>query len=144
MGEQKQRRTRTPLEPPRGPAKKKKNGRPSKRGIPLDVEETFIRAIQLGLTQRGACEVIGVSEATVIKWRKIDPGFAQRVAKARGESVVGLAEKAWRLTSAESEHVRLNAIKWLLPIMEPGYREQKQVNIGIVEDDGNMAIYTYV
>lgn len=97
--------------------------------LPIQREHVFLNALRLGLTIKRACYLIGVDNVTLYRWKAENPEFNDRIQQARAEAVVSLADKALQLAeSAESEAVRLNAVKWLLGSMAEEFQEQKNLN----------------
>ena len=133
----------TPLEGPDGELveiepPQKKTGRPSKRYMPVDREQVFLRAVSLGIPQKASAEIVGVDEGTVVRWKREDEAFRMRVAEARACAIRKLAIRAWKLTTAESEQVQFRATKWLLSVMEPEFRQTNKVELDLVDDDGSL------
>lgn len=62
----------------------------------------LVDMITIGMTQKDACEILGVHESTFIRWMK-NPNFANRITQARTKqkqfmitAVVGAANKDWK------------------------------------------------
>ena len=62
-------------------------GRPSKKDKPTGetISQKFLGAIELGLSEKSAAELCGVSESTVNLWKK-DDDFRSAVLEARGKA----------------------------------------------------------
>ena len=98
---------------------KRGRGRPSKRGMPLDLVKVFINCLAVGLSQQRACKVVGIEEKTFIDWKMSDPTLKTQVDAALPRSIFGLAAKAMALTDSKNDSTRLSALKWLLPKLAP-------------------------
>lgn len=75
----------------KSPVDKKKNGRPSKQNQPTleTISEKFLSGVKLGLSEKTACELAGISEQSLNRWKKKDAAFGSAIKTAHAES------KAW-------------------------------------------------
>jgi len=116
--------------------KRRKLGAPSKKDQPLDPIKVIKNCLGVGLSQARACLVAGITDDTLIEWKKADLDLARSIDSSLPKSTLGLALKMMSLTNSRDERVRFNALKYLLPKFADEFIEKKEIMHGFDDTEG--------
>lgn len=123
----------------------KRRGGYTKVDKPLSRKQILLNALRQSLSVERACEIAGISSATLQKWKDQDKAFADECQKSRSVCVQGLVERVYRIADhARCEAVQLNATMYLLRAIAPEYNHKQRIDHNIKEDDGTMPDYSYL
>jgi len=99
-------------------------GRPGKRTPQL--EKDLLAAIATGAPYRIACQACGISEDSLIEWRRKDPIFAKQVEEAAGKTALRLLKKI----EANADE-NFSAAAWILERRFPGDFSRPEIQLQI-------------
>jgi len=125
MGKKKPTKNNTPVKKVKNNGRNKggKTGRPY--AITKEKEEQIIALLSDGMSQSKVCRYVGISEETMIQYKKKFPEFVERIEKAK-EETTKLAHKSIKVGMVKD----WKAGAWWLERTEPErFKEKKEVEV---------------